>query len=113
MPKSQICLKVSSDEAEKHLRSIPHQRCLQGITTRWKVYKDGTVPAQSALWLFCWAKTGQGSENARLASIRAFDNILSKSFAELDAVLDHEYARRARYLSRDIEEEFERRITPP
>ncbi len=113
MLKSQICLKVSTDEAEKQLRSIPHRRCLQGITTRWKVSKDGTVPAQSVLWLFCWAKTGQGSDQARLTSVRALDNILSKSFLELDAVLDHEYARKSRYLSRDIEKEFERRITPP
>ncbi len=110
MPKSPIYLKVSTDEAEKQLRSIPHRRCLQGMTTRWKINEDRTAPAQSVLWLFCWAKTGQGSEQARLASVRALDNILSKSFLELDAVLDHEYARKARYLSHDIEEEFERRV---
>jgi hypothetical protein len=115
MPKNRISLIVSTEVAEKQLRSILHPICLQGITTRWRVNKDGTVPAQSVCWLFCWAKTGQRSEQARLASIRALDHILSKNFKELDAVLDHEYARKVRYFSlkRDIEEEFQRRITPP
>jgi hypothetical protein len=52
------------------------------------------------------------SEQARLASVRVFDNIFPKSFASMDAILDHEFAREARYSSRNIEAEFEIRINP-
>lgn len=101
---------VPIDEARKQLLSIPHNTCTKGINKHWKVDQDGTVRAQSVLWLFCWAKTGQKSEKARQAAVRVFDKILSRDFADLDAVLEHKYAREDRYSPRNIEEEFEQRI---
>ena len=35
-----------------------------------------------------------------------FDQILPVRFVDLDAALDHTYARESRYTSRDIEDEF-------
>lgn len=103
-------LNVTVEEARKKLLSIPHSTCTKAIDEHWKVDGNGKVRAQSVLWLFCWAKTGMNSEQARQASVRVFDNILPRSFADLDAVLDHEYAREARYSLRNIEDEFELRI---
>jgi len=68
---------------------------------------DGKVRAQSVYWLYCWAKTGMNSEEARQASVRVFDAILPVTFARFDAVTNHEYARLARYASADIEHELE------
>jgi hypothetical protein len=101
---------VPADEAIKQLLSIPHNTCTKAIDHHWKVGHDGKVHAQSVLWLFCWAKTGMNSEPARLASVRVLNNILPKSFADLDAVLDHAYARESRYSSHDIEEELDLKI---
>uniref|UniRef100_A0A7V4XU88 Uncharacterized protein n=1 Tax=Acidobacterium capsulatum TaxID=33075 RepID=A0A7V4XU88_9BACT len=103
-------LRVTAEEARKRLLSIPHSTCTKAIDEHWKVDQDGKVRAQSVLWLFCWAKTGMNSEEARRSSVLVFDTILSRSFASLDAVLDHQYARKARYSSGDIEDEFETRI---
>jgi len=51
------------------------------------VSPDGRVRAQSVLWLFCWAKTGMNSEEARQVSAQIFDEILPITFAKFDAVL--------------------------
>lgn len=109
-------LKVSTSEALKQLRSIPHKSCGKAIEKHWRCDEEGNISAQSAFWLFCWAKTGMNSEEARQVSIRVFDNLLPVSFADLDAIIDHEYARRARYSTCDIEHELRdavQKITKP
>ena len=99
-------LKTSAEEAKKELLSIPHSTCAKAVEEHWKVDQNGAIRAQSVLWLFCWAKTGMNSEHARVASVRVFDKIMPISFADLDSLLDHEYARKGRYVSHDIEDEF-------
>jgi hypothetical protein len=96
-----------ADEVHKLLQSIPHSSCTNAIDRYWKVDHDGRVRAQSVLWLFCWAKTGMNSERARIRSEEVLNTVLPTTFKELDAALDHAYARRARYSSLDMEEEFE------
>jgi len=105
-------LNVSMEESKRQLRSIPHQTCLKAIDRHWVAKEDGTIQAQSILWLFCWAKTGQTSDHARQAAARVFDAILPVAFAKLNAVLDHRYARKMRASGRDIEKEFEQLIRP-
>ena len=100
-------LKKSTDEARKLVLSIPHKTCSRAITENWKVAPDGRVQAQSVLWLFCWAKTGMNSEHARQAAVCVFNEILPISFAEFDAAVDHEYARKERYASHSIEDELQ------
>jgi len=46
------------------------------------------------------------SEDARIAALQIFDEIFPISFAALDGVIEHEYARENRYTARDIEMEF-------
>lgn len=103
-------LTVPAEEAMKQLLSIPHSTCTKAINDHWRVNSDGRVRAQSVLWLFCWAKTGMNSEPARQASVRVFNNILPRSFADLDAVLDHAYARKARYSSQAIDEDLDLKL---
>jgi hypothetical protein len=99
-------LRVSVEEARRQVVSIPHKSCVKAADDNWKVDRHGSVRAQSVLWLFCWAKTGMNSEQARQVSVRVFDQILPVRFVDLDAVLEHTYARESRYASRDIEDEF-------
>ena len=101
-------LQKSAQGAERLILSIPHRSCAKAIESNWSVSADGKVRAQSVVWLFCWAKTGMGSEQARQAAMSVFDQILPVRFADLDALLDHEYARKARYAAGNIEAQFER-----
>jgi hypothetical protein len=105
----------SPADARRLLLSIPHKTCEKGIANNWEVASDGRVRAQSVFWLFCWAKTGMNSQQAREVAVRVFDEILPISFAQFDAAVDHEYARVARYASHDIERELEEilRQLPP
>ena len=95
------------EEARRHVLSIPHKSCAKAVHRHWNVSPDGKVRAQSVYWLYCWAKTGMNSEEARQPSVRVFDAILPVTFARFDAVTNHEYARLARYASADIEHELE------
>jgi hypothetical protein len=99
-------LKKSTDEARKLVLSIPHKTCARAIEENWKVGPDGSVRAQSVLWLFCWAKTGMNSEHARKVALRVFDEIMPIAFAEFDAAVDHQYARISRYAAHSIETEL-------
>ena len=86
--------------------SIPHKTCAKAAADHWKVSLDGTVRAQSVLWLYCWAKTGMNSEEVRQVAAQVFDEILPIRFTDFDAVVDHAYARERRYTCVDIEEEL-------
>jgi hypothetical protein len=99
-------LTVSCDEARKLILSIPHKTCAAAIDHHWSVASDGTVRAQSVLWLFCWAKTGMTSEEARQASVRVFNTIFPISFVQFSEAVSHEYARKARYSNGDIDDEL-------
>jgi hypothetical protein len=96
----------SVEDARKLVLGIPSKTCSMAVDENWNVNPDGTVRAQSVFWLFCWAKTGMNSEHARQVSVRVFDAILPIKFREFNTVVDHEYARRARYASGDIEHEL-------
>ena len=100
-------IKTSADHARALVLSIPHKTCARAVGDHWKVSLDGTVRAQSVLWLYCWAKTGMNSGEARQVAAQVFDEILPIGFADFDAVVDHEYARERRYASGDIQAELD------
>ena len=105
-----IKMKISSAEALRHLKLISHATCRKGISTRWRVEKDQNgndfAKAQSICWLFCWAKTGRNSEQARAEAHQAFDAIFDQSFNWLDQKLGHNLAREWRYEKGGIESDF-------
>lgn len=100
-------LNTTAEEAKRLILSIPHKTCAKAIEDHWKVDANRRVRAQSVLWLFCWAKTGMNSEDARIVAAQVFDQVMSLSFAQFDAVVDHEYARECRYTPRDIDQELQ------
>lgn len=104
-------IKTSADRARALVLSIPHKTCARAAGDRWKVSLDGTVRAQSVLWLYCWAKTGMNSEEARQVAVQAFDEVLPIGFVDFDAAVDHAYARKRRYASVDIEGELDEILT--
>lgn len=89
-------MKVSPSAALSILRTIPHDRCQRGIRTRWRTV-GGQASAQSALWLYCWAKTGMGSAEAADAARRAFDAIFDIPYGRFAARVPHDWAQRNRY----------------
>ena len=104
-------LKTSTEEAKRLILSIPHRMCARAVEDHWSVNAiNGEVRAQSALWLFCWAKTGMNSEDARIVAAQVFDQVMPLSFARFDTVVDHEYARECRYTPRNIERELEAKL---
>ena len=68
------------------------------------------VTAQSICWLFCWGKTGMGSQPAADEAQRVFDAIFDRSFDWFDARVAHEWARSVRYTKKDIESELQHRL---
>jgi hypothetical protein len=104
-------LKTSPEEARRLILSIPHRTCAKAVDDHWRVNAiKGEVRAQSALWLFCWVKTGMNSEDARIVAAQVFDQVMPLSFAQFDAVVDHEYARECRYTPRNIERELKEKL---
>ena len=103
-------LKTSAEEAGRLILSIPHKTCAKAMNDHWRVEASGAVRAQSALWLYCWAKTGMNSEDARIVAAQVFDQVMPITFAQFDSAVDHEYAREHRYSPRDIERELEGKL---
>lgn len=92
-------LKVSEQEARIIFERVPHLRFQHAVSRNWKVDREGAVDGRSVCWLYCWAKTGMSSLSAAEASREVFDRVLTTSFDRFNAVVDHEWARRARYSS--------------
>jgi hypothetical protein len=89
-------MQVSAEKAGKILGSIRLKDFPDGLQKHWHTV-DGQASASSFLWLFCWAKTGHGNEEARRASRAAFDEIFGLSLAFVEALLPDKYAERNRY----------------
>jgi len=99
-------LTIAAKQAREFIEQIPHSTCTRAAPHRWHVADDGTVRAQSVLWLFCWGKTGMGSQTAAGEARRVFDLILPVTFDRFDALIDHRYARAHRYSREDIDAEL-------
>ncbi len=105
-----IKLSVTFRNARALIEEIPHQWCHKGILRHWKPGGNAGVTAQSICWLFCWAKTGMGSQLAAHEAQRVFNEIFDKSFDWFDARVGYEWARAVRYTKKDIESELQHRL---
>lgn len=105
-----VKLKVTPDEALMRLRSVPHETFHKAMG-RWHVDNSGNVRAQSVCWLFCWAKTGMGSDYAAAASQHVFNDILNITYERFDALVGHQWALYNRYKAHNIEAALERMLT--
>jgi len=89
-----IKLQVSPEEATAWLNSISNRKLERALINNWHCNQEGYVSAQSVLWLYCWAKTGMGSEQAAQAAQSVFDRIFPFTYGFFDSRLDHEWARK-------------------
>ena len=99
-------LKVPYAESKRRLASVPHATFQRAVERRWVRMGTAAVTAQSACWLFCWAKTGMGSQAAANAAMGAFNELLGVSYDRFDARVDHGAARDLRYRRGDVEDEL-------
>jgi hypothetical protein len=105
-----IKLRVPFDEAKQLISAIPHQRAQSGSENNWNQGGRSGVTAQSICWLYCWAKTGLGSEKAAREAKSVFSQMFDRPYEWLDSRINHEWARSARYRIGDIEAEFYARL---
>lgn len=108
-----IQLRVSKSESISLLSGIQHHTLQDAINRNWTVDDDNYVRAQSVLWLFCWGKTGMGSEVTAYEVRKLWNELFSFSFEAMDSRVNHEYARKMRYAKFDIEQEFESLLNAP
>lgn len=99
-------LQLTPERAYRELTSITHGRFEKALPNFWKVISQSQVKAQTVLWLFCWAKTGMNSERTAQEIRIAFNQIFDHQYEWLDEHISHEYARKERYATGDIEEDF-------
>jgi hypothetical protein len=105
-----IKLKVDPDEALAFLEGIDNEKLRKALPDNWHYYENGYVCAQSVLWLFCWAKTGMGKQETAEEAQAVFDAILPFTYNFMESRLDHEWARKKRYATGNIELELEGKI---
>ena len=96
---------VSHQEAEAELLKIDWRiREPTTLPNHWHVKPNGEVCQSSAYWLFCWAKASEspdaGWANAGLRAIAILDHIFDKNYTWFNANVDHDYARKQRYINR-------------
>ena len=106
-----IKIKVSLDEADELIKSISHKTFQEARKNYWRINEDGSIWAQSVLWLFCWAKTGMGSKKTAQVSQEIFDKIFTFSYNFFNSRVPHNYARENRYLNKNIQEEVEEMVS--
>jgi hypothetical protein len=106
-----ISLKVSQHEALSRIHQIPHAKAFNASKTFWRILPDGRPDPRSVCWLYCWAKTGMNSDSAAHEAQRVFDDIFNVSFSWMDKRIDHEWAREARYASRDVSKEMTEQLS--
>lgn len=105
-----VALKVAPDEARKMLGWVEHEQFRSALSEHWQVADDGSVRAQGVLWLYCWAKTGQNSEDVANQVKNIFNRIMSVSYKTMSGKVPHEWAREMRYADGDIESDLARRL---
>jgi len=102
-----VKLKFEKTELEDIFGEVKHDTFQKALTKYWKV-KDQYATAQSVCWLFCWAKTGMNSQDAMKQSRQIFDRIFqSVTFSDFDKKVPHEWARKARSRTGNIEKELD------
>jgi hypothetical protein len=97
-------LKVDKEDAYYRICGIPHNTCRKGVDRHWQPTEDGTVPAQSVCWLFCWGCWHQ--EDTAAYARQVFDAILEVSHEQFTRKIPESVARRLRYRNGDVEQEL-------
>src|ERR1022692_4420868 len=90
-------LNISIEQATQRLASLRHKTFQKALQTQWQVTPEGDVAAHSALWLFCWAKTGMNCQDAAGDARLMLNDFFLITYADFDARVPHEYARVNRY----------------
>jgi hypothetical protein len=101
-----IQMRVTQNEALRLISEIPHKSCQNAVQTCWVEGGNAGVTAQSICWLYCWAKTGMNSIEAAHQAQQVFSQIFDQPYEWFSARVPHEWARRARYMHRNIEPEL-------
>ena len=103
-----VQLKIDNFDAEVWIQSVSNDKFQGAIKGNWIINEQGYVKAQSVLWLFCWAITGMGSIDAAVEVQEVFDQIFPFTYNFFKTKVDHEWARKNRYASGDIEADLKR-----
>ncbi|MCP4613688.1 MAG: hypothetical protein GY845_33780 [Planctomycetes bacterium] len=96
---SQVSLQVSSEEALRYMRLIPHKGFLKSLRKNWRVDGNGNATIQSICWFFCWATMGNNPKNKKTADLccKVFGQIFDHSYEWFAQEVPHELAKKWRY----------------
>jgi len=103
-------LKMSPEKALFWLKTVNHVTFQEALGEHW-IVTEGEVKPQSALWLFCWAKSGMNSADVADHVHRLFNGILEVPFETFDAKIPHEWAQEMRYAPGDISQDLKRLLS--
>jgi len=115
-------LAIPFERTNSIVRRIPHGSIKDRvIQTRWSAFyvepngQNGTygeMKAQAVCWLYCWAMNGLNSEDARIYSVQAFNQIFVTQLADFPPMDTefHNWARDLRYRQGSCENELEARL---
>jgi hypothetical protein len=98
MEKFNFKLNQSNGVLQQYFDAMPHQTFQKGRNDYWDTQvSDKTVSIQGFCWLYCWAKTGQGSKKAKDAAAIVFEYAFGFAFSQVDRDGLHTAAKVLRY----------------
>ena len=94
-------LRQSNAELQGYFDKVAHKTFQKGRKIHWHTFaKNGGAEyatLKSFCWLYCWAKTGQGSDDAKQNAKQVFDATFHFPFSSVDSEKLYELAKRLRY----------------
>ncbi len=86
------------DKQWEVLNGVNHATFQSASVGHWDNEVKSCVPAQSVCWLFCWAKTGEGSPEAKQQAENLFNQVFADfKFADFDKKVTYQWALDHRY----------------
>jgi hypothetical protein len=89
-------IKISEQDVQQWFSGVQHKKFESSVPLHWHI-ENGSATPQSFCWLFCWAKTGKGSQKAQQQAVSAFNAIFRFTFNAVDCNKLHDFSEKVRY----------------
>lgn len=101
-------IKVSIERLNDLFEKVKNKKFRQAKKRWWKVEEDGSIKAQSIMWLFCWACNGDATDWKAMSSCRdTFNEIFDFNFFQFLGRIGYRFSEHYRYAPSDCERELE------
>lgn len=100
-------VKVSMERLNVLFEKVKNKKFRQTKKQWWKVEEDGSIKAQSIMWLFCWACNGDTDWKAMSSCRDTFNEIFDFNFFQFLGRIGYRFSEHYRYATSDYERELE------